>query len=146
MKIQLKAAFGAALACLFSFTAMPALAHTHEAAFVWNDPGGNVLSYRLKTIKLRERGTRLEFHGRCSSACTIYPSLPSGQLCISRHVAFRFHAPYGANRKWDAIAADYMMSWYPEWVRSWILENGGLSRQIRTMNYHYASQHLRTCD
>jgi hypothetical protein len=146
MKIHLQAVFGVALACLLSWIAIPALAHTHEAAFVWNDSGGNVLSYRLRTIKLRQRGTRLEFHGRCGSACTLYLALPSRQLCITRHVAFRFHAPYGANQKWNAVAADYMMNWYPEWVRSWILENGGLSPQIRTMNYNYASQHLRTCD
>ena len=139
------AAMAAALGCLLSASARPAVADSPIAAFVWNDSGGRVLAYRIRAMKLRQEGTRLEFHGACASACTLYLALPSRQLCITRNVSFRFHAPYGASESGNAVAAAYMMKLYPPWVKSWLLENGGLSPQIQIMNYSYARQYMKTC-
>jgi len=146
MRWGLSSAIAAVFACLLSVGAMPASADTHTVAIVWNDAGGTVLSYRLRTMKWSQRGTRLELHGPCASACTLYLALPSKQLCITTGASFRFHGPYGSRGNGNAVTANYMMKWYPAWVRSWILENGGLSSQMRVMNYDYASQFLTTCD
>lgn len=119
---------------------------SHEYVTIGSDRGGYVIKYALRMLKWRKSGTSLRFAGRCESACTIYLALPSDQTCIVPGASFRFHAPYGAGTKKDnRIALSYMLNSYPGWVRSWIRSRGGLTRQLISMDYGYASKHMRAC-
>lgn len=129
-------------------TAGPFIGPSRSQGYVTigSDRGGYVIKYALRMLKLRKSGTPVRFAGRCESACTLYLALPSNQTCIAPGVSFRFHAPYGARtQQGDRFALSYMLSSYPGWVRSWIKTKGGLSRQLITMNYGYASRYMRSC-
>src|SRR5687768_5398086 len=114
----------------------------HNSVSIRNDSGGYVISYALKMMKLRESGRPVRFVGRCASACTLYLALPGEQTCVSSGATFRFHAPYGAHRSGNTFMAAYMLKNYPDWVRSWIRENGGLSSRTIVMDYSYASRFM----
>ncbi|MGH6907392.1 MAG: hypothetical protein ACREDX_05980 [Aestuariivirga sp.] len=111
-----------------------------------NDHGGAVVDYAVQAIKLRENGAKLRFAGRCDSACTMYLSLPRSQTCITPYASFGFHAPSAATSKASYLAQEYLLKTYPDWVKSWIASKGGLSKEITTMNYAYASQFMDRCD
>ena len=110
------------------------------------DRGGHVILYALRMREWLEKGTQVRFAGKCQSACTLYLGLSQEQTCISDGASFGFHAPYGVSRGKDKVAQDYMMRNYPEWVRLWIDSKGGLTRQMKTMPYDYASIFLKPCD
>jgi hypothetical protein len=110
------------------------------------DRGGHVILYALRMREWLQRGTQVRFAGKCQSACTLYLGLSQEQTCISDGATFGFHSPYGVSGSNDRVAQDYMMRNYPEWVRLWIDSKGGLTRQMRTMPYDYASIFLRPCD
>jgi len=110
------------------------------------DRGGHVILYALRVREWLERGTQVRFAGKCQSACTMYLGLSQEQTCISDGATFGFHSPYGVSRREDRVAQDYMMRNYPEWVRLWIDSKGGLTRQMKTMPYDYASIFLKPCD
>ena len=143
---RLVSATAAALMLMTSALPAQALPWSHNAISIRNDSGGYAISYALKMMKLRESGTPVRFVGRCASACTLYLALPSEQTCVSSGATFRFHAPYGAHRSANALMARYMLKTYPDWVRSWIGENGGLSSRTIVMDYGYASQFMPICD
>ena len=113
---------------------------------VRDDRGGLVINYALQMMKFRDSGTKLKFTGRCDSACTIYLALPRNQTCISPGALFGFHAPFAATPEASHLAQDYLLESYPEWVKSWIANRGGLSKNIMTMDYSYASKFLDKCD
>jgi hypothetical protein len=111
-----------------------------------NDRGGYVVDYALQLHRWQQNGTRVRFHGRCQSACTLYLALPKNQTCIARGASFTFHAPSGSSPSASRFAKIYMNKTYPHWVRSWIASNGGLTRRLITMNYSYAAKFIATCD
>ena len=113
---------------------------------VRDDRGGRVINYALQMMKFRDSGTKLKFTGRCDSACTIYLALPRDQTCISPGALFGFHAPFAATPEASQRAQDYLLENYPEWVKSWIADRGGLTKDIMTMDYSYASRFLDRCD
>ena len=113
---------------------------------VQNDRGGRVIDYALQMMKLRDSGAKLKFAGRCDSACTIYLALPRSQTCITPDALFGFHAPFAATPEASSLAQNYLLENYPDWVKSWIAGRGGLSKEIMTMDFAYASQFLDRCD
>lgn len=110
-----------------------------------NDRGGQLITYALRMKKLEKYGTLTRFRGSCDSACTLYLALPRAQTCLLPGATFGFHLPYGASNAGNRIAARYMQRLYPSWVRSWIQRKGGLSRNLKRMDYEYASKHIRLC-
>jgi len=116
-----------------------------SAVTIRNDRGGQVINYALRMLKMKRAGRSVRFSGRCDSACTLFLALPRSKTCIASGASFGFHLPYGASSRGNAIAANYLMSSYPGWVRSWVHSQGGLNGRIKTMSYAYASQYLPTC-
>ena len=110
------------------------------------DRGGHVILYALRMRKWLEKGTQVRFAGKCQSACTLYLGLSQEQTCITNGATFGFHSPYGVTAGANRVAQNYMMRSYPDWVRLWIDGKGGLTRQIKTMPYDYASIFLKPCD
>lgn len=116
-----------------------------SAVTIRNDRGGQVISYAIRMLKLKQSGRTVRFTGGCDSACTLFLALPRSKTCISSGASFGFHLPYGASGRGNATAAKYLMSSYPGWVQSWLRSQGGLSGRVKTMSYAYASQYLPTC-
>ncbi len=110
-----------------------------------NDRGGQVIHYALRMLRLKEAGRSVRFSGSCDSACTLFLALPASRTCVSPGASFGFHLPYGSSAEGNRIAAGYLTSSYPGWVRSWIASRGGLNGQIKRMSYSYASRYLPTC-
>jgi hypothetical protein len=110
-----------------------------------NNSGGNIASFALNAADYRNSGALIKFNGRCDSACTLYLGLPSRQTCISQGAYFRFHSPHSASARSVKLAQAYLMQKYPGWVRSWISRNNGLSSNLITMDYSYASKFIRPC-
>jgi hypothetical protein len=117
-----------------------------QVVTVGNERGGYVVDYAIRMMKLQQNNTPVRFTGRCDSACTLYLALPPDQTCIARGASFRFHAPRASRQRASRAARAYMLNTYPEWVTTWIDAKGGLSGRLMTMDYSYASQHLRRCE
>jgi hypothetical protein len=116
-----------------------------SAVSISNNSGGSIAVFALSAAEYRSSGTQVKFAGRCDSACTLFLGLPNTQTCISEGAVFRFHAPFGVSAPAQRAAQAYLMHKYPRWVRAWIGHNRGLTRQLITMNYAYASKFMRTC-
>lgn len=128
----------------FSLLSQPGL--SHATTRISNDRGGQVITYALRVLKLKRAGTNVAITGRCASACTLHLSLPKNRMCISRGASFAFHLPYGASNRGNRTAASYLMNSYPQWVRRWIANQGGLSSRMITMNYGHARRFIATCN
>ena len=120
-------------------------AAVYNSVSISNNSGGVIARFVLKAAEYRDAGTLIRFVGRCDSACTLYLSLPSEQMCVGPNSYFRFHAPAARSARSVKFAQSFMMRQYPPWVRSWIQGQGGLSRKLITMDYAHASQFLPTC-
>jgi hypothetical protein len=60
--------------------------------------------------------------------------------------SFRFHAPSAKTPRVQGLALDFMMRTYPDWVRTWIDQQGGLSERLITMSFEYASRYMKRCE
>lgn len=110
-----------------------------------NDRGGSIVSYAQDVSRMRTQDTFLVFNGQCASACTLYLGLGSQRTCIAPGASFVFHRAYGASADMNQWGTDYMIRQYPDWVRSWIARNGGLTNRLIRMDYEYASRFMRPC-
>ena len=145
-KFFIKAVAAAMIACVpMQGSAAPFYTH-NQIVTVRGDRGGVLLKYALRVKKLERRGSLVRLGGRCDSACTLYLGMPSSQVCLLPGATFRFHMPYGSTARNNQIAANFMMRNYPGWVQSWLNEQGGLTRNLKTMRYDYAVQFVDRCD
>jgi hypothetical protein len=109
------------------------------------DRGGVLIRYATNVARYKKQRQPIRFAGRCSSACTLYLSLPSSQTCIQPGGHFVFHKAYGASARAIRMANAYLMRNYPGWVRRWISNKGGLTSSTKTMRYEYAVRYLPKC-
>lgn len=119
---------------------------TQSVPVVATGPGGNLVEYARQVSVLRSEGAPVQFIGRCGSACTLYLTLPTSQVCLWPGARFEFHAAYGASRDFNRWGSEYMMDRYPQWVQTWIRSRGGLTNELLSMSYAYASQFVPACD
>jgi hypothetical protein len=125
-------------------------AMAHEAAQpksidIHDENGGAIIDYAMRLAEYREGEVKVRITGRCDSACTLFLSLPTSQLCISENAYFRFHAPIDDENKIDPVATELMMRKYPEWVRTWIAEREGLDSRLLTMTSEQTLPHVPRC-
>lgn len=119
---------------------------SRKSVSIFNNSGGKIVLFALKVAEYRETGTLVKFTGRCDSACTLFLSLPKQQTCINPGAYFRFHAPSARSSRSERSAQAFLLTKYPDWVRSWIQERGGLSSQLFRMDYAYASRFIPSCE
>lgn len=124
----------------------PTIATERKILSISSNSGGMIARFALQVAEFRNAGTLVRFSGRCDSACTLFLSLPKEQTCITEGGYFRFHAPSARSPRSARMAEDYLMEKYPDWVLSWIEDNGGLSSALVTMEYDYARQFIPVCD
>lgn len=118
----------------------------HKTIAIADNHGGNIANFAASLATYHSAGTQIQFTGQCDSSCTMFLSLPREQTCLTHGASFRFHAPSAGSKRSALIAQKFLMGKYPDWVRSWIANHDGLTRQLITMNYAYASRFMRTCD
>lgn len=112
---------------------------------IHRDNGGELMRYAVMVSKAEEYGTHIRFDGQCSSACTLYLRLPPEKLCATPNTYFQFHQPYGGTERQNQLAKDFLWRNYPQWVKDWLSENGGLSDKLLTMGYDVIRKHVKEC-
>jgi len=110
-----------------------------------DNPGGVLVNYAITRLDLQERGSQVRFAGYCDSACTLLLALPNNKLCVEPSASFGFHRPYGSTKRGNKEAERYLVSQYPEWVKTWISSQGGLQDEINRMPFEKVSAHIRPC-
>jgi len=116
-----------------------------DVVTIIDDHGGYVIDYMIRVMELRETKQEVRFAGRCDSACTLLLGLPKDQTCLGPGAYFRFHAPLAPTDVDAELVGQAMMSKYPSWVRTFINDHGGLTNQLVTMDFEYASRFVRMC-
>ena len=116
-----------------------------KSVSIFSNSGGSIGKFALRSAQLRRSNQLVRFTGRCDSACTLFLGLPTRQMCVSPGAYFRFHAPVHASAQATRFAQNYMMRKYPGWVRGWIRNNHGLTHNLITMDYRYASRFIPSC-
>ena len=134
----------ASLIWISGLPAVQATAKTNSVVVSANS-GGSVGVYVRKVAFYRKAGTKVRFAGRCDSACTLLLALPRHNTCISPGAYFRFHAPTARNSQMARLTHLLMMRKYPTWVRSYLATRGGLTRNLVTIDYSYASRFIKRC-
>jgi hypothetical protein len=99
-----------------------------------NDGGGDIYQYIAKYLYLQWRGERVVIDGECLSACTLALGLLSKeQRCFTKQARLGFHAAYtesGKAQVGNPIGTDIFWMIYPEEIRRWITEHGGLTSKV----------------
>jgi hypothetical protein len=126
------------------------LSSTVEAntIYISEDYGGYVVDYHHRKVEWKRSNTRVEFHGNCESACTIYLGLPKKRLCMTENARFGFHKPFIEGEHDPNILKQserYLLSQYPKWVQKWIKLVGGLKQHIVYMPNSIIEKHIKRC-
>jgi hypothetical protein len=134
-------------------TAMLACGITSASAAVRivEDHGGEVGKYLQAFAKVRSTGERVVIDGDCMSACTMVLGLvPSKQICVTPRARFGFHAASTLNNDGrlvtSALATEALWGIYPASVRRWIIQHGGLTKQMIYMEGRSLDGIVATCD
>ena len=136
--------FGAAMAALTVSVAQ-------SAVRIKEDPGGQIGPYLESLVALRDSGERVILDGPCLSACTmIVGVIPPERLCATPRARLGFHAAWhpGENGRQvtSKAATKLLMDIYPERVRHWIKERGGLSPRMIYLSGRELASVVQTCD
>lgn len=107
---------------------------------VYHDTGGYVDRYRSR---IRKYDT-VEIRGMCQSACTLYLAIEN--ICITPNAKFWFHAARWFNGPISHSGTRDLYNSYPEWVQTWIDDNGGLQKDWIKMPSSYALKYLPKCN
>jgi hypothetical protein len=112
---------------------------------VRDDYGGLVNHYFHRFRALERSGEPVEILGPCASSCTFYIVLRN--VCIDKRAALGFHAVRNSESgKIVREVTDWMLEFYPPWVREWLAKNGGLTVQKLWMSASYAQKFLPACE
>ena len=128
----------------FAFALLLPLVLVSSSAFadyrITRDHGGLVDQYKAKYAMIRDRGERVIIDGICNSACTLVLGIvPLNKICVTPRASMGFHQAY-YDRRYTAgmyvqsyAGTDELMSYYPETLKEWIADKGGLARQMKTI-------------
>ena len=119
---------------LLAASTMPALADYR----ITRDFGGDVEEYKAKYARLRDARERVVIDGICNSACGLVLGIvPLNQICATPKASMGFHQAY-FDKRWTAgvrvtsyAGTAELMSIYPQSVKNWIEQHGGLSAQMK---------------
>lgn len=146
LRLRYLGLLSALCAAIFSILSVQAFAgRIVNHVNISGDSGGVIGDYAVRTASYRRSETRVNFTGRCDSACTLFLSLSPSQICISEGAYFRFHLPQSPSPSVAVAAGQFLMRKYPAWVRSFISSHGGLSPHLITIDYDYARRFINTC-
>ncbi len=105
---------------------------------ITRDHGGLVDDYKAKYASIRDRGERVIIDGICNSACTLVLGIvPLNRVCVTPRASLGFHlAYYDKSLTFGMKVTSYtgtadLVSYYPETVKDWIRQNGGLTTEMK---------------
>ena len=104
-----------------------------------NDPGGEVAAYVRKYHAMRAASEHIVIDGSCLSSCTLFTGIiPRNHVCITSHAVLGFHAAsYYDDASRSLVptvrGSRYVMQLYPQEIRAWINQRGGLTPQLMMM-------------
>jgi hypothetical protein len=111
--------------CIPAFLVLAAPAVRAETVEISDDHGGFVFLYQQKWEKLAAQKANVRIAGICASACTLLTGyIPRKDICVTPNAVLGFHAgtlPF---------VTDILLKVYPEDIRKWIDEHGGLTWQL----------------
>jgi hypothetical protein len=107
---------------------------------ITRDFGGHVDQYKKRYAAIRDSGERVIIDGICNSACTLVLGIvPLNKICVTPRAAIGFHQAYYDKRYTAGLyvqsyaGTDELMSYYPDTLKGWIEQQGGLARQMKTI-------------
>ena len=115
------------------------------------DPGGQIGPYLEELEQLRGSGERVIIDGPCLSACTmVLGVIPRNRICVTPRARLGFHAAWhpGDNGRQvtSRAATQLLMDIYPENVRTWIKERGGLTPRMMFLSGRELAAMYQTCE
>ena len=141
--MRIAALLGAALAA-------SAGSYASAAVRIKADPGGQIGPYLETLVALRGSGERVIIDGPCLSACTMLLGvIPRERICVTSRARLGFHAAWHPGTDGHPItsreATQLLMEIYPEHVRAWIKERGGLSPKMMYLSGRELAAMYQTC-
>ncbi len=105
---------------------------SHAVVRIAEDRGGRIGTYVDKYQGLRSSNETVMIDGLCASACTIVlGAVPRERICVTPRANLGFHAAWdvGSNGRavTNAEATRMLYSMYPNNIRRWISQRGGLT-------------------
>jgi hypothetical protein len=142
--MRIAAVFGAAMAALTATAA-------HSTVRIVSDPGGQIGPYLENLHALRDSGQKVIIDGPCLSACTmVLGVIPYERICVTPRARLGFHAAWntGSNGRpvTSKAATKLLMDVYPERVRAWIKEKGGLTPKMMVLSGGELTAMYRPCE
>jgi hypothetical protein len=142
--MRIAALLGAALAAL-------TISNASATVRIKADPGGQIGPYLENLVALRGSGERVVIDGPCLSACTMLLGvIPRERICVTSRARLGFHAAWHPGTNGQPItsreATKLLMEIYPEHVRSWIKERGGLSPKMMFLSGRELAAMYATCN
>ena len=128
-----------------------AISNASAAVRIKADPGGQIGPYLENLALLRSSGEKVIIDGPCLSACTmVLGVIPRNRICVTSRARLGFHAAWHPGENGRPIpsraATQLLMDIYPEHVRSWIKERGGLSPRMMYLTGRELAAMYQTCD
>ena len=127
-----------------------AVSTAHATVRIKADPGGQIGPYLENLVALRGSGERVIIDGPCLSACTMLLGvIPRERICVTSRARLGFHAAWHPGTDGHPItsreATQLLMEIYPEHVRAWIKERGGLSPKMMYLSGRELAAMYQTC-
>lgn len=102
------------------------------------DRGGQIGQYLQAFATVRSTGEKVVIDGNCFSACTLVLGLiPRERVCATHRARLGFHAAWMPDEHGRPVTSPMgtqaLWAIYPNKVRSWIKQRGGLSRKMLFM-------------
>jgi hypothetical protein len=131
---------------------MVAIAVTPASATkrITNDPGGQLGPYLQNLAALRTSGEHVVIDGRCQSGCTmVLGAVSRDHICVTPRAQLGFHAAWRPDETGRQVTSregtQLMMDNYPQQVRSWIEQRGGLSPHMMYLTGRELASMYPTC-
>lgn len=118
---------------------------------ITHDDGGQLGPYLKHLDGMRKSGERIVIDGPCLSACTMLLGVvPRNRICVTSRAQLGFHAAWKPDQNGEQVTSPegtaLLMQHYPQPVRSWIAQRGGLSRQMIYLAGSELSSMYASCD
>jgi hypothetical protein len=125
------------LAIILSVVTSAASAETVEITY---DHGGFLFLYQQRWEKYAAQKVNVRVAGPCMSACTVLLGyIPRKDVCVTPQAAFGFHLAT------MTFATEQLWKIYPDDIRAWITQHGGLTYKILWMQAPEIYRFVRKC-
>jgi len=95
------------------------------------EPGGRLDLLEQRWRDLAASGDEVEIRGPCMSGCTmIMAHVPSERICFDKWSSLQFHLARKSyeTREPSATGSQYMLNHYPQDIRMWLRDKGGVEK------------------